>query len=209
MANMIIKPAVGGNLLIQDRAGGAVLSTSTSGATIANSTLTAPILGTPTSGTLTNCTFPDGHVLQTKNYIDTSRQTHNGQTWASVVSGNITISVATHEVIAVLNTSAGQQGNDNSIGIRLYRGSTAIASGTGTVDCLSSHREDGGSSWRTVTLSATVKDTPGTGTHTYYVKVCGWGSNTLYVNGSGNNGNTFGSGDARGSSSLTLWEVVA
>ena len=204
MANMIIKPAAAGNLLIQDRAGGAVLTTATSGATIANATITAP-----TIASMANCTFPAGHVLQTKNYIDTSRQTHNGQTWASVVSGAITISVATHEVIAVLNSSAGQKDNDNSIGIRLYRGSTAIASGTGTVDCLSSHREDGGSNWRTVTLSATVKDTPGTGTHTYYVKVCGWGSSTMYVNGSQANAGTFGSGDARGSSSLTLWEVVA
>ena len=61
MANMIIKPAADGNLLIQDRAGGAVLSTSTSGATIANATLNSPTmvtpaLGTPTSGNLTNCT---------------------------------------------------------------------------------------------------------------------------------------------------------
>ena len=34
MANMIIKPAADGNLLIQDRAGGAVLSTTASGATL-------------------------------------------------------------------------------------------------------------------------------------------------------------------------------
>jgi hypothetical protein len=60
MANMIIKPAVGGNLLIQDRAGGAVLSTGTSGATIANATITAP-----TITDLTNCTFPSGHIMQT------------------------------------------------------------------------------------------------------------------------------------------------
>ena len=41
---MIIKPAADGNLLIQDRAGGAVLSTSTSGATIANVTLSGDVL---------------------------------------------------------------------------------------------------------------------------------------------------------------------
>ena len=127
----------------------------------------------------------------------------------TVVSGNITISVATHQVIACMNSSLGQKDDDNSIGIRLYRGSTAVASGTGTVDCLSSEREGGGSNWRTINIFATVKDTPGVGTHTYYVKVCGWGSNTLYVNGSQANGGTFGSGDARGSSSLSLWEVVA
>ena len=62
MANMIIKPAADGNLLIQDRAGGAVLSTSTSGATLADGIA----LGTPASGTLTNATFPAGHVIQVK-----------------------------------------------------------------------------------------------------------------------------------------------
>jgi hypothetical protein len=45
MANMIIKPAADGNLLIQDRAGGAVLSTGTSGATIANATLSGSVTG--------------------------------------------------------------------------------------------------------------------------------------------------------------------
>ena len=49
---MIIKPAADGNLLIQDRAGGAVLSTSTSGATIADGVA----LGTPASGVATNLT---------------------------------------------------------------------------------------------------------------------------------------------------------
>ena len=42
---MIIKPAVGGNLLIQDRAGGAVLSTGTSGATIPTITGDVTITG--------------------------------------------------------------------------------------------------------------------------------------------------------------------
>ena len=60
MADLIIKPnsATGDKLILQDRAGGAILTTADSGVTIANASLTAPILGTPTSGTLTNCTFP-------------------------------------------------------------------------------------------------------------------------------------------------------
>ena len=53
MANMIIKPAADGNLLIQDRAGGAVLSTTASGAT----------LNAPTVADMTNCTFPAGHII--------------------------------------------------------------------------------------------------------------------------------------------------
>ena len=61
MADLIIKPATGdGNkLILQDKAGGAVLTTADSGATIANSTLNSPTLvtpalGTPASGVVTN-----------------------------------------------------------------------------------------------------------------------------------------------------------
>ena len=70
MANMIIKPAAAGNLLIQDRAGGAVLTTADSGATLGNSTQdNITRLGTVTTGTMNNtigssATFPSGHILQ-------------------------------------------------------------------------------------------------------------------------------------------------
>ena len=77
MANMIIKPAVGGNLLIQDRAGGAVLSTGTSGAAIASgvtggaglSGMTS--LGTVTSGNLSNSAivYPDNHMVFIDSFI--------------------------------------------------------------------------------------------------------------------------------------------
>ncbi len=91
MANMIIKPAADGNLLIQDRAGGAVLSTAATGATIANATLTAPILGTPTSGTLTNCTFPVGMVIQTvTDSTDTSYNSTNTTGQATDLACTIT-----------------------------------------------------------------------------------------------------------------------
>jgi len=61
MADLIIKPnsASGDKLILQDRAGGAVLTTADSGATIANATLNSPTLvtpalGTPASGVVTN-----------------------------------------------------------------------------------------------------------------------------------------------------------
>ena len=73
MANLIIKPqnVSGDKVIIQDQAGGAVLTTADSGATIANSTLTTPTLNTPTLNTPTianmaNCTFPTGHVVRTQ-----------------------------------------------------------------------------------------------------------------------------------------------
>jgi len=89
MANMIIKPAVGGNLLIQDRAGGAVLSTGTSGAAIASgvtggaglSGMTS--LGTVTAGNLSNSAivYPAGHVINTWSYD-------------KIYTGNMIISIA-------------------------------------------------------------------------------------------------------------------
>ena len=63
MANLIIKPqnTSGDKVIIQDQAGGAVLTTADSGATIANATLNSPTmvtpaLGTPASGVATNLT---------------------------------------------------------------------------------------------------------------------------------------------------------
>ena len=53
MADLIIKPATGASnsLLIKDQAGGAVITTGTSGATIASATLTSPVLNTGVTGT--------------------------------------------------------------------------------------------------------------------------------------------------------------
>ena len=59
MPNLIIKPTAtsGNKLILQDQAGGAVLTTADSGATYANATLTAP-----TIANMANCTFPSGKV---------------------------------------------------------------------------------------------------------------------------------------------------
>ena len=61
MADLIIKPLTGaGNTVtIQDQAGGAILTSENSGATIANATLT-----TPTIADMSNFTFPAGHIIQ-------------------------------------------------------------------------------------------------------------------------------------------------
>ena len=63
MPDLIIKPTAtsGNKLILQDQAGGAVLTTADSGATYANATLT-----TPTIANMANCTFPAGHILQVK-----------------------------------------------------------------------------------------------------------------------------------------------
>jgi hypothetical protein len=113
MADLIIKPnsATGDKLILQDRAGGAVLTTADSGATIANATLNSPTLvtpalGTPASGVATNLTgipaagvtgtlgsgvFPAGHMQYitsvtgdgTGGYITIP---HNGSHFSSIYS---------------------------------------------------------------------------------------------------------------------------
>ena len=62
MADLLIKPLTGaGNTVkIQDQAGGAILTSGNSGATLADGIA----LGTPASGTLTGCTFNSGQVLK-------------------------------------------------------------------------------------------------------------------------------------------------
>ena len=118
---MIIKPAVGGNLLIQDRAGGAVLSTGTSGATIASNVTGIPAagvtgvlpaavtggsglteLGTVTSGNLSNTAivYPAGHVIQVT-YNHTSSQTTHTNQHTNVITHSITRENASNDIFVI------------------------------------------------------------------------------------------------------------
>ena len=118
MANMIIKPAVGGNLLIQDRAGGAVLSTGTSGATMASNVTGIPAagvtgvlpaavtggsglteLGTVTSGNLSNTdiVYPAGHILKINSFHNSTRV---------VISGNATGAAIIDQDFTALRTNS-------------------------------------------------------------------------------------------------------
>ena len=84
MPDLIIKPTAtsGNKLILQDQAGGAVLTTADSGATIANATLTTPNLGTPSAVTLTNATFPAGHILKVQQFIvGTGTSSINSTNW--------------------------------------------------------------------------------------------------------------------------------
>ena len=67
MADLIIKPATGdGNkLILQDKAGGAVLTTADSGATITSATLTSPTINSPTlAGTISGTLLPTTDAAQ-------------------------------------------------------------------------------------------------------------------------------------------------
>ena len=53
--------------------------------TLTNKTLTAPDLGTPSAGTLTNATFPAGHVIQTfGNYSNVSYSFDPDSSWVEL-----------------------------------------------------------------------------------------------------------------------------
>ena len=80
MPDLTIKPNAGsGNkVILQDQAGGAVLTTADSGASIANATLV-----TPTNASMANCTFPAGHVIQTV-FNTTTTQTEITATAANI-----------------------------------------------------------------------------------------------------------------------------
>jgi len=144
---MIIKPAVGGNLLIQDRAGSAVLSTGASGATLESgvtggSGLTA--LGTVTAGNLSNTAivYPVGHVLQIQSstkadaftttsvpYVNISGTDQNasGSIWCVKITPSATSSKIL--VNGSILWSFGTQTNTASYG-RLMRDSTEIGVGS-------------------------------------------------------------------------------
>ena len=101
MADLLIKPLTGaGNTVtIQDQAGGAILTSENSGATLSNATLTSPTLvtpalGTPASGVMTNmtgtpsainlanATFPAGKVInfEAKSASSTGNESISGAT---------------------------------------------------------------------------------------------------------------------------------
>ena len=83
MPDLTIKPvgAAGNKLILQDQAGGAVLTTADSGATVANATITTPTITTPTIANMANCTFPAGHVVQVKQATKTNQNSTSTQSW--------------------------------------------------------------------------------------------------------------------------------
>ena len=99
MADLTIKPvaAAGNKLILQDQAGGAVLTTTDSGATLGNSTQdNITRLGTVTTGTMNNtigssATFPTGHILNMTSRANKTQTHVTGSTYtASDCYHNIT-----------------------------------------------------------------------------------------------------------------------
>ncbi len=183
---MIIKPAADGNLLIQDRAGGAVLSTAASGATIANATLT-----TPTIASMANCTFPAGHIIQTVNnsYSAANSTSASTATFSKVVdsSGNanwnatITNVTAGNDILVhcIFNGYVTNNGANQGGAWGIIRGSTNVYHHTGGYN----DWDELDHYWYSMVNLQFMDVNPGAGSHTYYLGQRKYGgSTTMNVN---------------------------
>jgi len=131
MPDLTIKPvaAAGNKLILQDQAGGAVLTTADSGATLANGLA----IGTPASGTLTNCTFPAGHVLQSVFNTEDTQASVTGNSLVTAIAGAITLSNASNKILALWSIPFviySYGGSSNTTGT-VYGGFQVVSSGTG------------------------------------------------------------------------------
>ena len=116
---MIIKPAADGNLLIQDRAGGAVLSTAATGATLASTT-----------------TFPAGHVIQVLTGTHSTEAFTQSTSFATMsLTVSITPKSASSKFFIICNTSGYCTDGSNQVGYyTIYRGSTNLGPANGSAD---------------------------------------------------------------------------
>ena len=134
MGNLIIKGkgGAGNKLIIQDQAGGAVLTTTDSGGTIASGvTHTGPISS--------NATFPAGHILQMVQKTDTDNGTSDVSSWSNTLFDNLNTSItpafSSSKILVMVNVSLGHQDNDTGH-VRLVRNPTGtpVALAVGPAD---------------------------------------------------------------------------
>lgn len=134
MPDLIIKPTAtsGNKLILKDQAGGAVLTTGDSGATIANATLAS------------TTTFPSGHLLNI---------THETTSWSgsayttgttTLLTTNFTPLTTTNNILIRYRTNFQFYGNTNSNNVEVqfifyHNGVKSMLSTTGTPDHITSY----------------------------------------------------------------------
>ena len=125
MGNLIIKGkgGAGNKLILQDQAGGAVLTTADSGASIANATLV-----TPTIASMANCTFPAGHILQVVNGTAQSEAYTQSTTFATMSLTAAITPIATSSKVFIICSTSGynDSGNTQVSYYTIYRNSTDL-----------------------------------------------------------------------------------
>ena len=135
MANLIIKPADGGSLILQDEGGDAALTVGTTGvSTIANATIT--------TGDIVASSFPAGHVVQTIFDSDTGTdRTASSASFADMAGLNpaITIRQANSKILVTAFSSAswGGEANGSSIPELIINLKRVITGGATTDELIS------------------------------------------------------------------------
>ncbi len=226
MADLVIKPApsTGNKLILQTQNETAVLTTSDAGVDSATSivatktgteTLTNKTLTAPTVADMSNCTFPNGHILQVisanKNTTQALTST-SAENWQAVSDLTVNITPQTgNDVLVLVNLNVGGD-TDYQNQARLYRGSTAISVGTADGNKLASSfmwRAPGGNhmfNWGGVYLD-TSPGGDGSTAITYSIKVSGESNKIMYINRAHVESNLYNFG--RQNSSITVMEVQA
>jgi len=176
MPDLAIKPTTGsGNkVIIQDQAGGAVLTTADSGATMASNVTGIPAagvtgvlpvgvtggsgltaLGTVTAGNLSNSAivYPTGHVLQVVSSAYTTTHTLTGTVTTKLHDVNITTKGTGSNFIIMCNVSHSVNNYDQDVGVAVgYKtgsGTTTVGDYSATGHSTSYTRQNVGSlgSW--------------------------------------------------------------
>ena len=215
MANLIIKPADGGSLILQDEGGTAAHTIDASG----NHTLS----GTNSLGTISNTTtFPAGHVLQVVCGVERDIVSTTTQNWSDIstdLTVSITLSSASNKVLCQWNAQVADKGGWTPV-TRLVRNQpsattvvtagTSTNAGSGRDGMALSPGYTGGGDELIGAQSASFLDTPNTTTTIEYKvqwhgRTDASGNNFLNRMKAGSSQNYYGSGV----SSLTLFEVKA
>tara|TARA_A100000171_G_scaffold21820_1_gene20302 strand:+ start:171 stop:755 length:585 start_codon:yes stop_codon:yes gene_type:complete len=178
---------------------------------VANGSITAAKLA---SGAITAAAMPANTIIQTKHILKTDTFTTSSASWNDIPSLNtdITMTSSSNKILVLVNLCIlnGVTTGSTSAVQRTTSGSSTLI---GIAQSGYGNRQNGGSAElyeprtdTTKSVSYTVEDTPGTGTHNYAVMVKP-NSYSLYVNMSETDSN---SGDyTRGTSSLIVMEVAA
>ena len=178
---------------------------------VANGSITAAKLA---SGAITAAAMPANTIIQTKHILKTDTFTTSSASWNDIPSLNtdITMTSSSNKILVLVNLCIlnGVTTGSTSAVQRTTSGSSTLI---GIAQSGYGNRQNGGSAElyeprtdTTKSVSYTVEDTPGAGTHNYAVMVK-TNSYSLYINMSETDSN---SGDyTRGTSSLIVMEIVA
>ena len=198
MPDLIIKPedTVGNKLIIQDQAGGAVLTTADSGSTLTNTSIDS------------SCTLPSsdsGKILQVVQVETTAQGYRSSASWGGV-SPNFSKSITITEgnKILISTTMHLSIKGTTELKIRLYDNTLSSYIGTEGLDGLFGCHVHDDSQWNNV--SYTYLYTPASGTlHNIEPHFISNGSNNVTMNNRAYGDNAYG----RVSSCMVLLEVAA